>query len=85
VRTIQEYEQRVAELQSQNKMMKFDIDRMHDEFHVIEKSNIDNVRVNEDRVRSNDQLLTDMEHAHSINCQKIMEEHNSRAKEIVRE
>ncbi len=40
--------------------MRFDIDRLRDEFSIIEKSNTEQVRQYEDRIRSNQLLMEEM-------------------------
>ena len=42
-------------------MMKFDIERLRDEFNIIEKSNTESIRQHEDRIRENQFLMEEMD------------------------
>ncbi|KRX05085.1 hypothetical protein PPERSA_06719 [Pseudocohnilembus persalinus] len=85
LRTIQDMEQKIGDVQNQNKMMKFDIERLRDEFNIIEKSNIDQIRGYEDRIKQNKYLLEEMEKKHKLNCEKMLQENNYRVKELARD
>lgn len=52
LRTIQELENKCTDVQNQNRMLKFDIDRLREEFAIIEKNNIEHVRTHEERIRN---------------------------------
>ena len=46
--------------------MKYDIQRLRDEFGIIEKANTEHVRSHEERIRSNEVLLEEMEKKHRM-------------------
>lgn len=66
-------------------MLKFDIDRLREEFSIIEKNNIEHIRTHEDRIRNNEFLITEMEKKHAANTDRIVAENQFRVKEMVRD
>ncbi len=53
-------------------MMKFDVDRLRDEFNIIEKSNLEQIRQHEERIRNNAYLMEEMEKRHKLNVEKLL-------------
>lgn len=84
-RTLMEMENRTNELTSLNRMIKFDIDRLRDEYSIVDKNNIENIRTHEDRIRNNEILIEEMEKKHRSNAEHILYENNYRVKELVRD
>ncbi|EGR28581.1 leucine rich repeat protein [Ichthyophthirius multifiliis] len=85
LRTIQEFENKCADLNNQNRMLKFDIERLREEFIIIEKNNIEYIKTHEERLRSNDFLIHEMQKKHANNLDKIIQENNFRIRELVRD
>lgn len=64
-------------------MIKFDIDRLREEFAIIEKNNIEHIRTHEERIRNNEFLITEMEKKHAANTDRIVSENNFRVKVLI--
>lgn len=45
-------------------MIKFDIDRLRDEFNIVDKSNVEQIRLHEDRIRNNQIVIEEMDKKH---------------------
>lgn len=82
---MQELEQECVDLANQNKMMKFDIDRLRDEFNIVDRSNVEQIRLHEDRIRNNQLIIEEMEKKHKQNIDKAILENNQRIKEQTRD
>jgi len=53
-------------------MMKFDVERLRDEFNIIEKSNTESIRQHEDRIRENQFLMEEMDKKHRITAERLL-------------
>ncbi|EAR96924.1 hypothetical protein TTHERM_00194160 (macronuclear) [Tetrahymena thermophila SB210] len=85
LRTIQELESKCNDVQNQNRMLKFDIDRLREEFQIIERNNIEHIRTHEERIRNNEFIINEMEKKHATNTDRILQENNFRVKEMARD
>ena len=66
-------------------MIKFDIDRLREEYSILDKNNLENIRAHEERIRNNEILIDEMEKKHRANSEHILYENNYRVKELVRD
>lgn len=52
--------------------MVFDIDRLKNEFSLLEKSNKSQSKTHEDRISKNKNLIYEMEKKHKLNCEQLL-------------
>lgn len=85
LRTIHELQTRCGDLANQNRLLKFELERMRDEYAMMDRNNIESIRTHEERMKNNEFQLSELEKQHKTNIDRLINENNYRVKEIVRD
>lgn len=65
--------------------MRFDIERMRDQFGLIQKNNREQIKQQQQRLRNNDALLLELDRKHKANADRVIQEHSLRVKDQSRD
>ncbi|CAK94313.1 unnamed protein product (macronuclear) [Paramecium tetraurelia] len=84
-RLLEELDAKTRQLESDNRASLYQIEKLRDEYQLMERQQEDVTRSMEEKIRQNEFILNELEKKHRTNLDRALNENNFRARDLVRD
>ncbi|KAM3133019.1 hypothetical protein pb186bvf_014875 [Paramecium bursaria] len=84
-RLIEELDAKTRQVEADNRASQFQIEKLRDEYQLMERQQDDMVRSMDDKIRQNEFILNELEKKHRANLDRTLNENNFRVRDLVRD